>query len=83
MQPETGAVTILIHRFEQVESGTGEIFYGGYLIDDDGLVVRETGQKISDHDIFFVDKKRMIPHMRQMLIGECFHIRKIHQHAIV
>ena len=82
LQAQLVVVSVPVSGIEDVERDLREIFGGRDGIEDDGLVFRQAGEKITYHAIAAIDQEGVIPCVDQLFIGDALHIGKVHHHAL-
>src|SRR5437899_7025369 len=83
MQPQTGAIAVLIRCLQDIECGFRQIFDGWDAVDDNGFMARNAVQELQHLAVLFIYQEGVIPDIDQMLLGQCLDVGKIHDHAVV
>ena len=76
------AIGIAVNRVKDTEGSRRQILGGRHAIEHYGAVVGHRLQEAEHSRIACIDKESMVPDIDHVLLGQRFHLGKIHDHAV-
>lgn len=81
-QAQVVAISIPVSGIENVESDLREIFNCRHDFENNGFVIRQACQKVTDERVAAIYQKRMVPRVYQLRLGDAFDVGEVHHHAL-